>query len=524
MSRRSLSASFAPGAYVFPGGTVDPADGSARARRLSARRANQTDDQLRFAVAAIREAWEELGILLVHPSTDPGSAAMAAAAIPRDVDAEAFLHAIEHAGLRLAADEVWWYCHWITDRDLPKRFDTRFLVARMPPGQVPAADNREQFEPVWIAPAVALARHDAGDFQMIFPTIRTLRRMASAGDVATLIAQCASERPLWVSSPRGGFSKGSVQRFSEDESAFGELELTSPDGQVVHTLDWQVTTPVRLLRHVTRLTAPNPGVMTGPGTNTYIVGLPETGYFVIDPGPAIDDHVDRIHAFVGDRLQRILCTHSHPDHSPGAARLKALTGAPVAGLSSRPTANEHSRFTPDAEIADGERFVLRVEVPDDDPGTLDRITLRAIHTPGHAANHVCFLLEEDRLLFSGDHVLNGSTTIVNPPDGDMVDYLASLERLAALDAAFIMPAHGHVLGSPGAAIAALRAHRFKREAKVLAAVQALPEAGLTELVRIAYDDTPVSAHGIAQRSLLAHLDKLVKEGRIAPAASGWRVA
>ncbi len=524
MTRRSLSASFAPGAYVFPGGTVDPADGSALARRLADRRDNQTDDLLRFAVAAIREAWEELGILLVHPASDPRAATIAASAVPRDADAETFLRAIEQAGLRLAADEIWWYCHWITDRDLPRRFDTRFLVATMPPGQVPAPDNREQFEPVWIAPATALARHEAGEFEMIFPTIRTLRRMANEADVATLIAHCATERPLWVSSPRGGFKQGNVQRFSEDEGAFGELELTSPDGQIVHTLDWQVTAPVRLLRHVARLTAPNPGLMTGPGTNTYIIGLPETGYFVIDPGPAIEDHIDRIHAFVGDGLRRILCTHSHPDHSPGATRLQALTGAPIAGLSSRPTANEESRFTPDAEIADGERFGLGVEASGDDPGTLDRITLRAIHTPGHAANHVCFLLEEDRLLFSGDHVLNGSTTIVNPPDGDMVDYLDSLARLAALDAAFILPAHGHVLGSPAAAIAALRAHRLKREAKVLAAVQALPEAGLAELVRIAYDDTPVSAHGIAQRSLLAHLDKLVKDGRIAPAASGWRVA
>ena len=544
MTRRSATASFSPGAHVFPGGTVDAADGSVLAHRLADRRQSQTDEQVRFAVTAIREAWEELGVLLARPAGQAGQPPghlrplpslpplpplpAAALSLPRDADAEGFLAAVDGAGLRLAVDSVWFYCHWITDRDLPRRFDTHFLVAAMPPAQDATPDNREQFEPVWITPAAALERHEAGRFEMIFPTIRTLRRMTRYRDVAGLVADCGSGRPLFVSSPRAGLVGGRIERFMEDESPFGELELTSPDGQIVHALDWDRTRPTPLLRHVMRLTAPNPGVMTGPGTNTYVIGTPAHGYIVIDPGPALGEHIDRIHAIVGDRLRQILCTHSHADHSPGAAPLQRLTGAPIAGLSSRPTANAQSRFRPDAEIDDGEHFTLRAAAPGADGSagidpSLATITLRAVLTPGHAANHVCFFLEEDRLLFSGDHILNGSTTIINPPDGNMLAYLESLDRLAALDARFILPAHGHVLGSPARAIAQLVNHRLRREARVFAAIEARPGAGLASLVELAYDDTPVAAHGIAQRSLLAHVEKLVADGRVDTAGDGWRV-
>ena len=540
MTRRALTASFAPGAWVFPGGVVEAADGSPEAARLADCRPTQSDEQARFAVAAIREAWEELGILLVRPAIAPppattaGTAASApwapippvnaaiTAGLSREADAETFLADLAAAGLRMAVDAVWFYCHWITDRDLPRRFDTHFLVAAMPPGQTPSPDNREHFAPEWISPADALARHDAGQFEMIFPTIRTLRRMTRYRNAASLIADCAAERPLWVSSPRAGLLAGQVERYMEDEAPFGELELTSPDGQIAHALDWRRTEPVALLRHVTRLTAPNPGVMTGPGTNTYLIGTPAHGYLVIDPGPKLDEHVDRIHAIVGSRLRQIVCTHSHMDHSPGAARLQQLTGAPIAGLASRPTANAMSQFTPDAEITDGQRFVLRSDAAGD--AALATLTLRAVVTPGHAANHVCFFLEEDRLLFSGDHILNGSTTIINPPDGNMIDYLDSLDRLAALQALFILPAHGYVLGFPAQAIAHLVSHRLKREARVLAAIRARPGAGLAALVELAYDDTPVAAHGIAQRSLLAHAEKLEAEGQVRASGEGWQAA
>jgi 8-oxo-dGTP pyrophosphatase MutT (NUDIX family) len=379
MTRRSTKASFAPGAFVFPGGVVDEADGSPRALAVSRARPTQTLEHQRFAVAAIREAFEELGILLASP---PGQAGYVGQSVVDAMDRadHGFLAQVAERKLTLAVDEVGWLAHWITDRDLPKRFDAHFLVARMPDAQEPAADNAEQFEPVWISPLLALRRHEAGDFDMIFPTIRTLRRMAQWPSLDALLAACKDSGPLWTSCPRAGFLRGAIERFSEEESCFGELELTSPDGQVVHHLDWQSDKPIRLLHGLTRLTAPNPGVMTGPGTNTYVLGDASSGYLVIDPGPAIQEHVDRIAAVVGERLKYILCTHSHPDHSPGRRLLQERFPAPSWAARRKPTADEHSFFRPDEELKDGQTVEL------------GELTLQVIATPGHASNHLCFFM------------------------------------------------------------------------------------------------------------------------------------
>ena len=300
----------------------------------------------------------------------------------------------------------------------------------------------------------------------------------------------------------------------EHESAFGELALTSPDGQIVHTLDWQTTQPVPLLKNLLRLTAPNPGVMTGPGTNSYLVGDVNTGYIAIDPGPADADHLARLHAAAGGDIRMIVCTHSHPDHSPGALPLQALCEAegqpqpPILGLASLPTARADSAFTPDRALANDERLTLVSLGPEDQTTH----TLKVVHTPGHAANHLCLVLLEDGLLFSGDHILNGSTTIVNPPDGNMNAYLDSLDLLSAAcdahDIEFILPAHGYVLGEAKTAIAQLKAHRLKREAKVLAVMQANPTGTLDDWVSLAYDDVHERVWPIAKRSLLAHVERI----------------
>ena len=220
--------------------------------------------------------------------------------------------------------------------------------------------------------------------------------------------------------------------------------------------------------------------------------------------------LERLWRAAGGQIRAIVCTHSHPDHSPGAAPLKALCGGqvPVLGLASRPTARANSQFVPERELADGERLVLEAgEV---------RHTLRVLHTPGHAANHLCLVLLEDGLLFSGDHVLNGSTTVVAPPDGDMSDYLDSLDRLHEAcgqhGIGFILPAHGYVLGSAPQAIARLKAHRLAREAKVIAAMRAQPEGGLDAWLPRVYDDAPRALWSVAKRSLQAHVDRVQKLG------------
>ncbi len=502
MTRRSMSASFAPGAYVFPGGGVDAADAAAHTQ--SSRRSGQSDLHLTQAIAAIRESFEELGVLLAR-HTDGRWADQA------DIDAidrqGPFAAQCLSRGLQLAGEQVFVLAHWITDKDLPRRFDVPFLVARMPEGQTPVADESEQFEPVWVHPADALARHEAGQFFIIYPTIRTLERLQVWGTVDEVLAACAAtEEPLWTSCPRAGWLAGQEARYMEHEPPYGELALVCPDGQMLHHLDWQSEQAVPLLKNVQRLTAPNPGVMTGPGTNSYLVGDPHTGYVAIDPGPADHEHLQRLWRVAGGDIRAIVCTHSHPDHSPGAAPLQALCAhnPPILGLASRPTARAHSVFTPDRELLDGECITLQ------GPGCSH--TLRVLYTPGHAANHVCLVLEEDGLLFSGDHILNGSTTVIDPPDGHMGDYLNSLYVLTAaceqFNIEFILPAHGHVLGFAPQAIAQLKAHRLKREAKIAAAMQALPHGSLQQWVEHAYADVPPRLWPVAARSLQAHVDHI----------------
>jgi recombination protein RecT len=511
MTRRSMAASFAPGAYVFPGGVVDAADSSAAARAVSRARPDQDDLQQSFATAAVREAFEELGVLLAWlKSTDVPCPPDVARTLDRSPHGD-FFSRIGAAGLDLAVDSAYWLSHWMTDRDLPKRFDVRFFVAPMPADQHADADETEQFEPAWIVPEEGLARHERGEFNIIFPTIRTLRQLRRFSRVEQVLDACRSQPKTYFSCPRGGFLGGKVERYTEDEMPYGELELTAPDGQIVHTLDWQSERAVRLLANVQRLTAPNPGVMTGPGTNTYLIGEPGSGFIVIDPGPADPVHIDRIAAVVGDELRAIVCTHSHPDHSPGVPLLKEACGdeVPVYGLPSGPNARAHSSFTPEHVLEDG----ALLKVGDS--------TLRAVHTPGHAANHLCLVLEQDRLLLSGDHVLNGSTTVVDPPDGNMKAYLDSLRRLAGEPVDYILPAHGHVLGPAIDAIERLIAHRLAREAKVAAALERAGAGSLEELVPLAYDDVRPQLFPVAMRSLLAHLEKLETDGRASRSGSRW---
>lgn len=499
MTRRSLKASFAPGAYVFPGGALDPADQSPAARAVSRSRPDQHDEILGYATAAVREAFEELGILLANQADGEPVSAAAAARLDRAHDGELISQLAAH-NWTLALDDVWWFSHWIADRDIPRRFDARFFIARMPDGQHPSADGNEQFEPTWVAPADALARHERGDFEMIFPTIRTLRQLSRFGSVAQAIDHCRHQAAVWTSSPRAGLMDGRIERFCEDEPPYGELELVVPDGRPLHSLDWQHEHPVQLLKNVWRLTAPNPGRMTGPGTNCYIIGGPGE-YLVVDPGPEDFAHVARIHALVGKDLKAIFCTHAHQDHVPGAAILQSLTGAPTFGRPTGPDFAPEWKWTPDRTLHDGDRI------------TVGNTTLRVIHTPGHTEHHLCLLLEEDELLLSGDHILNGSTTVITPPDGNMRDYLSSLERLKAERFDTILPAHGHVLGRAKLEIDRLIAHRMKRESKVFAALHAHPRGTLDDLVAIAYDDTPKVLWGAAKRSLLAHLLKLREDGR-----------
>ena len=264
---------------------------------------------------------------------------------------------------------------------------------------------------------------------------------------------------------------------------------------------------VRVSPLVRRVTAPNPGMMTGPGTNAYIIGTDALA--LIDPGPESDAHLQAMLGVVGDRLRWILCTHTHQDHSPGARALKAATGAQVIGMRAPIHGSQDQAFAPD-------RVLRHDEVLD-----CGAFTLRAVHTPGHASNHLCYLLDREKLLFTGDHVMQGSTVVIGPPDGDMVAYLRSLESLLALAIERIAPGHGHPIEQPHDEARRLIAHRLKREQKVVDAFATHNPATLDELVSVVYSDTSPRLHPVARRSLHAHLLKLASDGRVQQDGERW---
>jgi glyoxylase-like metal-dependent hydrolase (beta-lactamase superfamily II) len=252
---------------------------------------------------------------------------------------------------------------------------------------------------------------------------------------------------------------------------------------------------------VRRLVARNPGYMTGPGTNTYLVGTQHCA--VIDPGPHDPVHIERILEAAGGRVSAILATHTHPDHSPAVAALAQSTGAEVLGRGAPVHGRQDATFAPTRVLSDGD--VLRV----------DDLVLRAIHTPGHASNHLCYLLEGAGMLFSGDHVMQGSTVVIGPPDGDMKVYLQSLARLQREPVTRIAPGHGTVIEDAQSEVARLIAHRLQREAKVVERLRRVGRATIDVLVTSVYDDVDPRLHPVAKGSLLAHLLKLEADGRAA---------
>ena len=257
--------------------------------------------------------------------------------------------------------------------------------------------------------------------------------------------------------------------------------------------------PFRLNSRVRRLVAPNAGVMTGPGTNTYLLGDEEVA--VLDPGPALPEHIDAILDAGNDRIRWIVCTHTHPDHSPAWKAVAEATGAQVIGASPPDDRFQDTTFKPTVELQHD--YVLATK----------EFRLRAVHTPGHVGNHYCFFLEEEGMMFAGDHVMNGSTVVIIPPSGNMKSYIESLQRLLDYPLQFIAPGHGDVMPEPKATVDWLVNHRLMREQKVIDGLRKTGRAPLDELVKVVYDDVDTSLHKMAQLSLSAHLIKLREENR-----------
>lgn len=509
------------GVWVFPGGVLDPADRALQAHcdgdddAAASQRMGLPEGGLDYVAAALRECFEEVGILLADaPGPLPGATERAHLKTGAD-----FLALCSRQALRLRAGDLVYHSHWLTPPGVPKRFDTRFFVARMPDGQVAVVDDGEVVELAWLTPAQALSR-EAG-LKLLPVTRRTLQDLGRFVTVQDCLDEARGRRqPPRMMPRRACNAQGEVRPVLPDEWAWAEIGRLDPSGQghVCHEL-----VPGRMVQlspRVQRIPCDNGSVMTGPGTNTYLiraVGSDEVA--VLDPGP--DDAHTEAHlqavlaAAAPGRITRILVTHTHRDHSPAARRLAELTGAPCIGRLAAHAAWQDSGFVPDIEPQDGDRLVLG-------PGC----SLRALHTPGHASNHLCWWLEEEGLLFTGDHVMQGSTVVINPPDGDMAAYLQQLDRLQRLPLAWLAPGHGFLMARPRQALAALVQHRLGRERKVLQALQGLAEpASAQALVPTVYGDVPASRHGIAERSLLAHLHKLASEGRaVVDDADRWHPA
>ncbi|MEW6707940.1 MAG: MBL fold metallo-hydrolase [Pseudomonadota bacterium] len=521
--RRAESGDHNSGAWVFPGGMVDAGDREAEAFSFglddaqASRRLGLQRGGLAFYVAAVRECFEESGLLF---ACDAAGEPVSVAQAERLAEWRGVLHRNEQglaafcrtAGLALALDRLAYLSHWVTPLGRPKRFDTRFFVAEAPPGHTALHDDTELLEHRWLRPADALAQ--AGKLKLMTPTLKTLEALARFDGVQALMDWARSPREVPLTMPRIGTGSQGMRPVTPDEPAFAELGRIDAAGHGTGCYEIQPGVAVRLSPRVIRVTAHNGSVMTGPGTNTYLVGGgPRNEWAAVDPGPHDPQHVDAVVAAAPGPIRWIFATHTHKDHSPAVALLMARTGARTFGQRPRHPEWQDLDFAPDQPLQGGERITL-------DEG----VTLRAVHTPGHASNHLCYVLEEEKTLFAGDHVMQQSTVVINPPDGDMAAYIASLRALLDEDLEWIAPGHGFLMAEPERAIEWIIQHRLKREAKVLNALRGLGPARAEALLPQVYDDVAPRLHGVAMRSLTAHLLKLQHDGVAAEAQGVWRIA
>jgi glyoxylase-like metal-dependent hydrolase (beta-lactamase superfamily II)/8-oxo-dGTP pyrophosphatase MutT (NUDIX family) len=459
LTTRPRTMKFMAGAVVFPGGAVAPADLDPRWREASRRSPADAADALgmddgRAAlgtfVCALREAFEEVGFLLGDGPLE--RLRRADADVPHR-----FLEACLDGGIVLGTDDLVPAGRWVTPPGSPVRFDARFFLAAVPEGWEPVPDPREVAACRWAAPAAALDDLAAGRALMAPPTIEMLQRLSGFDSVAAALSSPASTAPAILSV---GLSP------------------------LVHVV-----------------LAPNAGIMTGPGTNTYVVGSGRC--VVIDPAVDDDVYLDAVVAAAPGGISEILVTHRHPDHVGGVAALTARTSAPVRAYGDAPAGGIGV-----APLYDG--------------GVVEAagVRLEALHTPGHARDHLCFLLD-GRDLFSGDVILGEGTSVIAPPDGDMDAFIATLRRLGAIGLGRIYPGHFRSLDRGDEVVHALIEHREQRAAAIL---DALDDESRTpaEIVATVYGDTPPVLHPVAEYSVLAHLESAERDGLVERTDDGWR--
>lgn len=490
--RRTMDAVFLPGFDVFPGGAVSDRDEAPVDR-----------------TAALRECFEEAGVLVVRGADGELTTHTVAELEDRrqlDAETQALADYCRRAGLTPATRELIYLGRWITPPGPPRRFDTRFFLVPVPPGQAAHPDGTETVDAVWLTPEQALAEHARGERLMVPPTVGTLRQLRGFRSVADLTAALATLTPYEAPAEDWPVREGTL---APGRTGYDEARFLDPKGRGQAKGRIEPGEPVSITPAITRLTAPNPGVMTGPGTNTYIIRTAGE-ILVVDPGPYHASHLEAILSVTEGHIDRILLTHTHLDHTPATRQLRERTGArvvfrrPAEGLS-----HHDYGLAPDHEPADDETLA---------PG------LRALHTPGHAGNHLAFLWEPEGLLLAGDLVMQSSTVVIDPPDGHLGDYLGTLRRLLDEPISHLLPGHGQIMADPEAVFDYLITHRYRRERKLLECLDAAPEGiDMDDLLARVYDDVPAAIHPVAARSLEAHLEKLTDEGRVLRSESRVRL-
>jgi glyoxylase-like metal-dependent hydrolase (beta-lactamase superfamily II)/8-oxo-dGTP pyrophosphatase MutT (NUDIX family) len=474
LTRRPASMAFMGGTFVFPGGALDDADRSDAMAACSAIDRDQArtrlgedvpaDVALGLFCAALRELYEEAGLLIARGNNgravDPAKVREVFAPHHAEVgdDPSRFAAFLAEHDLTLSTDLLAPHGRLITPERSPIRFDARFFVAPMPEGQAVIPHPTEVHEWLWITPGEALQRAHDKEIDVPIPTLAILQGLA--------------ETPRY------------------DDVLAGRHEARTVEATELSPL-------------VTCVLAPNPGLMTGAGTNTYIVGRGEVA--IIDPAVPDPVYIERVAREAGNRgeVKLILLTHSHIDHIGGVAPLAEQLSVDVAA------------FAGEAQ------FVTRA-LADDEVISLGGASLRALHTPGHASDHLCFYLEEEKAVFAGDVVAGFGTVVISPPDGSLQRYMETLRRLRALDVGKIYPAHGPVVDDGKAKLDEYIEHRLARERQVVDAL----ENGLHEIptmVAHIYVDVPQALHVMAQRSVLAHLEMLEAEGRVSRDGEHWEL-